>query len=143
MARIISPDFTKSQGSFLDTPGKFDLRRGLKITYSDRLKAYLERQQCRDILIAAYRPHGHMAVCEENIQLITEAFADDLIAKGIPYALGEMGRVLISNTWIPDNKNAVIQLDLMNWLGIKAVTAKGLKRQDVLQPFAPIMQKTD
>ncbi len=140
MAHIITPDFSKSQGSFLDTPGRFDLRRGLKVTYSDRLKKYLETQKCKDILIAAYRPHGHMAVAEENIQQISEAFADDLIRKGTPYVIGEMGRVLISNTWIPDAKNAVIQLDLTSWLGVKAISAKGLKRQDILRPFAPIMQ---
>ncbi|MBQ9069494.1 MAG: hypothetical protein IJ131_10655 [Eggerthellaceae bacterium] len=143
MARIITPDFTQSQGSFLDMPGRYDLRRGLRIVYSKRLKDYIANHKRKDILIAAYRPHGHMAVCEENIQLVSEEFADDLVAKGIPYALGEMGRVLISNTWIPDNKNAVIQLDLTSWLGVKSVTAKGLKRQDVLRPFAPIMQRTD
>ena len=84
-----------------------------------------------------------MAVCEENIQLVSTSFADSLIERGIPYVVGEMGRVLISNTWIPEGRNAVIELDVTRWLGVHAITAKGLKRQDVLRPFAPIMQKTD
>ena len=141
MGKIITPDFSRSQGSFLDTPGRYDLRRGLRIVYTDRLKRYLATQEHKDILITSYRPHGHMAVCEENIHLVSGQRADELVAQGIPFALGEVGRVLISNTWIPDSKTATIELDVVRWLGVRAITAKGLKRQDVLRPFAPIMQR--
>ena len=143
MGRVISPDFSKSAGSFLDTPGRYDLRRGLRVTYTDRLKDYLSGQQHKDILISSYKPHGHMSKAEENIQQIPEARADALVASGTPYIIGEMGRVLISNTWIPDQTNAVIELDLTSWLGVKAITAKGLKRQDLLGNFAPILQSID
>lgn len=142
-ARIITPDFSKSQGSFLDSPGKYNLCRGLRVTYSEKLKAYLENQRDKDILISAYKPHGHMGKAEENIQQITEALADKLIDSGTPYVVGELGRVLISNTWIPDERNAVVELDLTSWLGVKAVTAKGLKRQDILGNFAPLLQQMD
>ena len=143
MAKIIKPDFSKSQGSFLDSAGAYNLCRGLRVTYTDRLKSYLEKQRDKDILISAYKPHGHMGKAEENIRQITEAYADKLVTSGTPYVIGEMGRVLISNTWIPDAKNAVIELDLTSWLGVKAVTAKGLKRQDIFGSFAPILQQMD
>ena len=142
-ARIIKPDFSQSQGSFLDDAGKYNLCRGLRVTYTDKLKAYLEKQRDKDILISAYKPHGHMGKAEENIQQITEALADKLIDQGTPYVVGEMGRVLISNTWIPEGRNAVVELDMTSWLGVKAVTAKGLKRQDILGNFAPILQQMD
>ncbi|MBQ9020793.1 MAG: hypothetical protein IJ113_02095 [Eggerthellaceae bacterium] len=142
-ARIITPDFSQSQGSFLDNPGAYNLCRGLRVTYTDKLKAYLENQRDKDILISAYKPHGHMGKAEENIQQITEALADKLINNGTPYVVGEMGRVLISNTWIPDERDAVVELDLTSWLGVKAVTARGLKRQDVLGHFSVLMQAID
>lgn len=143
MAKIITPDFSKSQGSFLDEPGRYNLARGLRVTYSDRLKDYLANQKDKDILISAYKPHGHMASAEVNIHQVTEALADKLVDDGIPFVLGEIGRVLITNSWIPDERNAVIELDLTSWLGIKSITAKGLKRQDILSPFAPIINAID
>ena len=142
-ARIITPDFSKSQGSFLDAPGRYNLCRGLRVVYTQRLKDYLANQRDKDIIISAYKPHGHMAVAEENIVQVSEERADKLIEEGTPYVIGEVGRVLISNTWIPEGHNPVIELDLTSWLGIKAISAKGLKPQNILGHFAPILQKTD
>ena len=143
MAKIIKPDFGKAVGSFLDTPGAYNICRGLSVTYTDRLKDYLEAQANKDILISAYKPHGHMAVAEVNIQQISEERADTLISKGAPYVIGEMGRIIISKTWIPDARKATIELDLQSWMGVKAICAKGLKRPDVLTPYAPLLQPQD
>ena len=84
-----------------------------------------------------------MAVAEENIRLVSKDLADELVEEGTPYVVGEVGRVLISNTWLPDERNAVIELDLTSWLGVKAITAKGLKRQNILGHFAPLLQPMD
>ena len=143
MGNIVTPDFTKHTESILDSPGNLGLRRRLRVVYTGRLKRYLETQKHRDILISAYKPHGHMAVAEVNIQIINPNLANKLIERGTPYVPAEMGRVLISRTWIPDGRNRVVELDLGSWMGIKNITAKGLKRQDVLKPFAPIIDALD
>lgn len=143
MGKIITPDFSQSKGSFLDEPGKYNLCRGLRVEYSEALKNYLASKETKDILITSYKPRGHMAFAEEDIQLISEDRADALIASGAHFVLGEVGRVIISSMWIPDARNAVIKLDVQNYLGVKAIKAEGLKRQNLLSPFSPILVPQD
>lgn len=143
MGKIITPDFSKSRGSFLDEPGKYNLCRGLRVEYSDALKQYLQSKGIKDILITSYKPRGHMAFAEEDIQLVKAERADELIREGAHFVIGEVGRVIISTMWIPDARNATIKLDVQNYLGVKAITAEGLKRQNLLAPFSPILTPQD
>lgn len=143
MAKIITPDFTQNRGSFLDEPSAYNLCRGLRVEYTEPLKKYLETKEHKDILITSYKPHGHMGFPEEDIQLISEQRADKLIRSGGHFVIGEVGRVIISTMWIPEAKNATITLDLQNYFGVKAIKAKGLKRQNLLSPFSPILAPQD
>ncbi|MBQ9069493.1 MAG: hypothetical protein IJ131_10650 [Eggerthellaceae bacterium] len=42
---------------------------------------------------------------------------------------GELGRLFITKTWLPDDPNTTITLDVQSFLGTKTITATGLKKQ--------------
>ncbi len=44
---------------------------------------------------------------------------------------GELGRLFITHTWLPDDPNATITLDLQGFLGTKTIKAKGLKNRQL------------
>lgn len=59
-----------------------------------------------------------------------EAELDNLLAN-TPYVEGELGRVFITHSWLPDDPDATITLDVQGFFGTKTIKAKGLKKRNL------------
>lgn len=65
---------------------------------------------------------------EQVVQLVGDKEIEKLIANSTPVIEGELGRVFISRTWLPDDPNATISLDVQGFFGTKTIKASGLKK---------------
>ena len=103
----------------------------MKVIYSDRVKEYLSSEGKSDILVSSFRAKGCAVKPEEVIEAITAERAAELIENGTPSIEGEVGRLFITNSWMPDDPNCTFEVDLKSFLGTKTITVSGLKKPNL------------
>ncbi|MBQ9020794.1 MAG: hypothetical protein IJ113_02100 [Eggerthellaceae bacterium] len=103
----------------------------MKVVYSDKVKDYLNKENKTDILVSSFRAKGCAVKPEEVIEAVTAERAADLLENGTPYVEGEVGRLFITNSWMPDDPNTTFEVDLKSFLGTKTITVSGLKKPNL------------
>ena len=103
----------------------------MKVVYSDKVKDYLNKENKTDILVSSFRAKGCAVKPEEVIDAVTAERAADLLENGTPYVEGEVGRLFITNSWMPDDPNTTFEVDLKSFLGTKTITVSGLKKPNL------------
>ena len=103
----------------------------MNVVYSDKVKDYLAKRGMSDILVSTFRAKGCAVKPEEVVQAIGATRAQELIDGGTPFVEGEVGRLFITNSWMPDNPDATFNVDLQTFLGAKTITVTGLKKPNL------------
>ena len=103
----------------------------MKVVYSDKVKEYLVKEGKTDILVSSFRAKGCAVKPEEVVEAVTAQRATELLENGTPYVEGEVGRLFITNSWMPDDPDRVFEIDLKSFLGTKTITVSGLKKPNL------------
>lgn len=106
----------------------------MQVVLTDKLKDYLAndpRDEKPAILISTYYWHGCSSSPEQTVRFVEPNEIPAFKEKGVPYFSTDELDVYITQFWIPENEDAVIELDLENFFSLKTIVAKGLKRPEL------------
>ena len=99
----------------------------MRVSYSPKLADYLAKQQYQDLLISTFKPKGCATLPEHVVTIVSPERVQELVDNNTFCIDGELGRVFIARSWVPDDKDACINLDITNFFGSKTIRATGLK----------------
>ena len=101
----------------------------MKIEYSDELRDYFEKKGRSDLLLRTISPTGCCGGAPEVIiDLIKRDDVEDSMKGNIKEFDGELGKVLMDFTLVPEDPDATVRFDLKRFLGLSDITASGLRQ---------------
>ena len=103
----------------------------MNVVYTDKAKAYLDKIGKTDVIVSSFRAKGCAVKPEEVIEAISAERAEELVAIGTPCVQGEVGRLFITNSWMPDDPDRTFEVDVRSFLGTKTITVSGLKKPNL------------
>ena len=101
----------------------------MKFEYSDELRTYLDKKGQSDIYLHTISPTGCCGGAPELIiDLLRPKDVEKSMKPGVQQFDTEVGKVLMENTLIPEDKDATIKLGFKRFMGLGDITATGIRQ---------------
>ncbi|MBQ9021753.1 MAG: hypothetical protein IJ113_07040 [Eggerthellaceae bacterium] len=101
----------------------------MKIEYSEDLRKYFDKKGCHDVVLRTISPVGCCGGAPELvIDLIKPSAVADSEKSGFKTFEGELGKVIMEYTLVPEDENATVSLGLKRFMGLADITATGLRQ---------------
>lgn len=101
----------------------------MNIEYSQDLRSYFEKKGRSDLVLRTISPTGCCGGAPELIiDLIKNTDVDDAIKPGYKVFDGELGKVIMEFTLVPEDENSTVSFGLKRFVGLTDITATGLRQ---------------
>lgn len=101
----------------------------MNIEYSQELRDYFQRKGRSDLLLRTISPTGCCGGAPEVIiDLLKPEDVESSKGSGVKEFNGELGKVLMEFTLVPEDPDATVHFDVKKFIGLTDITATGLRQ---------------